>query len=79
MKTYTENGFQYFYDRYIKLWTVYPVDGEGVRVEFDENNDHIPADHYHNKSELLEHVSKQHSHKQIEYNSEALDYIITIK
>jgi len=46
MVTYKDSGFIYFYDRFIKLWTIY---------RHDENNYQInTASHYNDKEQLKE-------------------------
>ena len=32
MKTYIKNGFKYFYDNSVRLWTIYKIDSEGNQV-----------------------------------------------
>jgi len=47
---FTKNDFskwQYFYDKSIKLWTVYEVDSEGNQKDGE-------ADYYQNKTQLVE-------------------------
>jgi len=38
MKTYTKNGFEYFYDTNCRQWVLYPIDNLGNRIEWDANN-----------------------------------------
>jgi hypothetical protein len=49
MKTRTQilNGktYRFFFDRYIKSWTVYEIDGNGFQVS--------EADHFGNKEDML--------------------------
>lgn len=46
MKTYEDNGFRYFWDYHIKMWTIYPIDKEG-------NQTSKGAEHYGYKEQLL--------------------------
>jgi hypothetical protein len=52
MKTYQtavgSSTYQYFYDRSIRLWTIYRIDSEGFQLQ-DEETDHV-----HDKVQLLE-------------------------
>lgn len=32
MKTYTKNGFRFFYDTHIKFWTVLKIDKDGNQI-----------------------------------------------
>ncbi len=57
MKTYTEKGFEYFYDRFTKLWVLYPVDSLGNRIEWDENDNPIESQYFNNKPELKSFLS----------------------
>ena len=45
MKTYEDNGYRYFYDFYIKSWTIYEIDLEGFQVG--------NADYFSNKKQLI--------------------------
>lgn len=47
MKTYTKNGFQFFYDRHQRQWVLYPIDNLGNRIEWDENDNPIEATPQH--------------------------------
>ena len=29
MKTYEKNGYRWYWDFHLKLWTIYPIDSEG--------------------------------------------------
>ena len=44
MKTYQDNNYQYFYDRNIRLWTIFKLDEKGCQVG--------NADYAHDKSNL---------------------------
>ena len=51
MVTYKDSGFIYFYDRYIKLWTIY---------RHDENDNQInTASHYNDKKQLKEEIAER--------------------
>ena len=52
MKTYTKNGFEYFYDKSQKQWVLYPIDNLGNRIEWDKNYNPIEAQYFNNKTEL---------------------------
>ena len=52
MKSYTKNGYKFFYDRYQKLWIVYPIDNIGNRIEWDVNDNPIEAKYFINRKEL---------------------------
>lgn len=52
MKTYTTNGFEYFFDKNQKQWVLYPIDDLGNRIEWDKNDDPIEAQYFNNKTEL---------------------------
>jgi len=52
MKTYTKNGFEYFYDRFEKHWVLYPIDELGNRIEWDANDNPIEAMYFNNKQEI---------------------------
>jgi len=52
MKVYIKNGYQCFYDRYQKLWIVYPVDSVGNRIEWDIDNNPIEVKYFNNKTEM---------------------------
>ena len=52
MKTYTKNGFEYFYDTNQKQWVVYPIDNLGNRIEWDVNDNPIEAEYFNNRQEL---------------------------
>jgi len=46
MKTYYCNGYLFYYDFYLRLWTIYKASPNGDQLQ-DE------ADHYSNKQQLL--------------------------
>lgn len=52
MKTTIKNGFEFFYDRYQKLWVLYPVDSDGNRIEWDADDNPIEVQYFNNKIEL---------------------------
>lgn len=52
MPIYTEGGYSYFYDYHIGLWTVYPVDEQGDRIEHDIKGDPIECTYFNNRREL---------------------------
>lgn len=52
MQAYTENEYEFFYDRYQKLWVLYPINETGERVEWDENDEPIEAQYFNNKTEI---------------------------
>lgn len=52
MKLYKKNGFEYFYDKSQKHWVLYPIDKEGNRIEWDNNEKPIEAIYFNNKIEL---------------------------
>lgn len=45
MKTYEDNGFRYFWDYHIKMWTIYPIDKDGNQISKG-------AEHYGYKEQL---------------------------
>lgn len=49
MKTYQKNGFEYFWDTNIRMWTVYPIDNEGNRIEWDADGDPIEASYFRSR------------------------------
>lgn len=45
MTTYQENGYRYFYDTHIKMWTV---------LKIDENGDQVGcAEYFNDRKQLL--------------------------
>jgi hypothetical protein len=52
METSQKNGFEYFWDANIRLWTVYPIDSKGKRVEWDELGKPIEAEYFPNRKLL---------------------------
>lgn len=52
MQLYKKDGFAYFWDRNIRLWTCYPIDNEGNRIEWDENENPIECEYFPNKNRL---------------------------
>lgn len=54
MRAYTKNGFEYFYDRYQKLWVLYPVDKNGNRIEWDKNDNPIEAQYFITRDQVEE-------------------------
>lgn len=52
MKAYTSNGYEYFYDRFVKQWVLYPIDENGLRIEWDVNDNPIECQYFNNKQEL---------------------------
>jgi hypothetical protein len=52
MKTYIENGFEYFYDRFQKHWVLYPINELGNRIEWDANDNPIESMYFNNKQEI---------------------------
>jgi hypothetical protein len=57
MKQYFKNGYAYFYDTNIRLWTLYPVDANGNRIEWDSNDNPIEAEYFTNKKELEKRIA----------------------
>ena len=53
MKTYRKNGYEYFWDKNYKHWVLYPIDKNGNRIEWDENENPIESEYFNNKKELL--------------------------
>lgn len=45
MKTYYDNGYRYFYDWHLQLWTIYKIDIEG--------NQFGDADYKNNRKDLI--------------------------
>lgn len=45
MKTYQDNGYRYYYDTHIRMWTIYVID--------QLNNQVGNADYHANKSRLI--------------------------
>ena len=58
MKAYQFNGFEYFYDNIQRLWVLYPIDSEGLRIEWDANENPIEAQYFNNKKELTNFLNK---------------------
>jgi hypothetical protein len=58
MKTYTKNGFEYFYDTNCRQWVLYPIDNAGNRIEWDANDNPIEAQYFNNKLELNNYLNK---------------------
>jgi len=52
MKLYQRNGYAYFWDRNIRLWTVYPIGKDGLRIEHDEKGDPIECEYFPNRDAL---------------------------
>ena len=52
MKTYSNNGYEYFYDVNQKLWVLYPINEVWERIEWDENDNPIEAKYFNNRKEL---------------------------
>lgn len=46
MTTYEDNGFRYFWDTHIKMWTIYQIDSEGNQIS-------RAAEHYGYREQLL--------------------------
>lgn len=46
MKTYEWNGYRFYYDTSLKLWTIYQIDSRGNQISRE-------ADYYQTKQELL--------------------------
>ncbi len=59
MKVHQKNGFEYFYDKFQKLWVLYPIDNTGNRIEWDNNDDPIESMYFNNKKELSEFLLKK--------------------
>jgi hypothetical protein len=57
MKAYAKNGFEYFYDKFQKLWVLYPIDADGNRIEWDSNDNPIEAQYFNNKTEVLNFIN----------------------
>jgi hypothetical protein len=58
MKQYFKNGYAYFYDTNIRLWTLYPVDANKNRIEWDGNDNPIEAEYFTNKKELEKRIAQ---------------------
>jgi hypothetical protein len=58
MKLHTKNGFAYFYDRTIKLWTLYPIDSEGNRIEWDANDNPIECEYFVTLAEVKSRINQ---------------------
>lgn len=52
MKLYTKNGLAYFFDRSLRQWTLYPIDKDGNRIEWDSNDNPIEVKYFNNKTEV---------------------------
>jgi ADP-ribose pyrophosphatase YjhB (NUDIX family) len=52
MKAFQKNGYEYFYDIYQKQWILYPIDINGNRIEWDENDNPIESKYFNKKLEL---------------------------
>lgn len=52
MKLHTSNGFSFFYDTSIKLWTLYPVNVSGERIEHDNLGNPIECQYFNNRTEV---------------------------
>ncbi len=57
MKCYQKNGFEFFYDRNQKHWVLYPVDSDGLRIEWDKHDNPLEAEYFTKKEELLLRIS----------------------
>lgn len=36
MTTYEDNGYRYFYDTHVRMWTIYKIDAEGNQLGYAE-------------------------------------------
>lgn len=52
MRTYIENGYEFFYDTNQKQWVLYPIDNLGNRIEWDINDNPIESQYFNNIKEL---------------------------
>ena len=52
MKTYQKNNHEYFYDINQRLWVMYPIDINGLRIEWDINDNPIEVLYFVNKNQL---------------------------
>lgn len=57
MKTYQEDGYEYFYDRNIRQWTLYPIDGKGNRIEWNKDDLPIESEYFNKKSEVKTYIA----------------------
>jgi len=58
MKMHFKNGYAFFYDTHNRQWTLWPVDSEGKRIEWDKNDNPIEARYFNNKTELNKYLNK---------------------
>ena len=52
MKTYQKNNHEYFYDINQRLWVMYPIDINGLRIEWDINDNPLEVLYFVNKNQL---------------------------
>ena len=52
MKTYQKNNHEYFYDINQRLWVMYPIDINGLRIEWDIKDNPIEVLYFVNKNQL---------------------------
>lgn len=57
MRVYTLKNFSFFWDRLQRQWVLYPIDSEGLRIEWDDNDEPIEAEYFNNKKDLLKWLS----------------------
>ena len=53
MKTYQDNGYQYFFDKSIKSWILYPVNENGNRIESNDDHDFLESEYFTNKNHMI--------------------------
>ena len=52
MKTYQKNNHEYFYDINQRLWVMYPIDINVLRIEWDIKDNPIEVLYFVNKNQL---------------------------
>lgn len=57
MKAYQSNGFEYFFDKNIRQWILYPIDDNGNRIEHDIFDEPIESKYFNNKTEITNFLS----------------------
>lgn len=55
---YTLKNFSFFWDRLQRQWVLYPVDSDGLRIEWDDNDEPIEAQYFNNKKDLLKWIQE---------------------
>lgn len=53
------NKFEYWWDKSTRNWVLYPIDENGNRIEWDDNDNPIEALYFPNKKRLEEYLDEQ--------------------